>query len=187
MEAGYFTPPQQELIREFVDRRGGGLLFLGGRFAWPMAAGPARAWPTCFPSFCPTGKNTFHRDPATVELTPAGADSIITRLVDDPAKNIERWKKLPYLMDYQEAGTPKPGAAVLAEMNVQRPQDAFPGHGKLRPRPHRRGGQRRHVALADEPAAGRSDARHVLAATAALAGHGFAGPGCRHRAQSNAV
>jgi len=29
---------------------------------------------------------------------------------------LERWKKLPYLMDYQEAGTPKPGAAVLAEM-----------------------------------------------------------------------
>ena len=26
-------PPQQELIREFVDRRGGGLLLLGGRFA----------------------------------------------------------------------------------------------------------------------------------------------------------
>ena len=33
VEAGYFTPLQQELLREFVDRRGGGLLFLGGRFA----------------------------------------------------------------------------------------------------------------------------------------------------------
>ncbi len=32
VEAGYFTLPQQELIREFVDRRGGGVLFLGGRF-----------------------------------------------------------------------------------------------------------------------------------------------------------
>ena len=33
VEANYFTPTQQELIRDFVDRRGGGLLFLGGRFA----------------------------------------------------------------------------------------------------------------------------------------------------------
>src|SRR5271166_2921024 len=33
VEAGYFTPLQQELIREFVDRRGGGLLLLGGQFA----------------------------------------------------------------------------------------------------------------------------------------------------------
>jgi hypothetical protein len=53
-----------------------------------------------------------------VELTPVGTDNIITRLVEDPSRNVERWKKLPYLMDYQEAGTPKPGAVVLAEMNA---------------------------------------------------------------------
>src|SRR5579863_1872225 len=33
VEAGYFNPTQQELIREFVDRRGGGLLLLGGQFS----------------------------------------------------------------------------------------------------------------------------------------------------------
>ncbi len=33
VEAGYFTPTQQELLREFVDRRGGGMLFMGGRYA----------------------------------------------------------------------------------------------------------------------------------------------------------
>ena len=43
-------------------------------------------------------------------------DSIITRLVDDPAANAAKWKKLPYLMDYEDPGTPKPGAAVLANM-----------------------------------------------------------------------
>ena len=31
VEASYFTPAQQQLIHDFVDRRGGGLLFLGGR------------------------------------------------------------------------------------------------------------------------------------------------------------
>ncbi len=31
VEANYFTPAQQDLIQQFVDRRGGGLLFLGGR------------------------------------------------------------------------------------------------------------------------------------------------------------
>ena len=31
MEANYFTPAQKELIQQFVDRRGGGLLLLGGR------------------------------------------------------------------------------------------------------------------------------------------------------------
>jgi hypothetical protein len=38
--------------------------------------------------------------------------------MDDPAKNIDRWKKLAYLMDYQDAGTAKPGAAVLIQMNA---------------------------------------------------------------------
>src|SRR6202035_3878063 len=32
VEAGYFTPAQQEIIRQFVDRRGGGLLLVGGQF-----------------------------------------------------------------------------------------------------------------------------------------------------------
>jgi uncharacterized membrane protein len=120
VEAGYFTPRQQELIREFVDKRGGGLLFLGGRFALADGGWGASSDSELIPTFLPNGKNTFHRDPATAQLTPAGAESAVTRLVDDPAKNVERWKKLPYMMDYQEAGSPKPGATVLAEMNVGR-------------------------------------------------------------------
>jgi hypothetical protein len=72
------------------------------------------------PTILPNSRTTFHRDPATVELTNAGTDSPITRLMDDPEKNVERWKKLTYLMDYQDAGTPKPGATVLAELNTGR-------------------------------------------------------------------
>ena len=84
---------------------------------WRTASGAAPKLPRRCPSFFPTGRETFHRDPATVSLTPAGVDSVITRLVDDSARNIERWKKLPYLMDYQDPGKPKPGATVLAEMH----------------------------------------------------------------------
>jgi uncharacterized membrane protein len=120
VEAGYFTPRQQELLREFVDRRGGGLLFLGGRFALADGGWGASSVTELLPTFLPNGKSTFHRDPATAQLTSAGADSAVTRLVDDQAKNVERWKKLPYMMDYQDAGTPKPGATVLAEMNAGR-------------------------------------------------------------------
>jgi uncharacterized membrane protein len=123
VEAGYFTPRQQELLREFVDKRGGGLLFLGGRYALADGGWGASSVTELIPTFLPNGKNTFHRDPATAQLTDAGAESAVTRLVDDPVKNVERWKKLPYMMDYQEAGTPKPGATVLAEMSA--------GRGKL--------------------------------------------------------
>ena len=47
VEAGYFTPAQQEMIQQFVDRRGGGLLFLGGRARWPTAAIPRLRLPIC--------------------------------------------------------------------------------------------------------------------------------------------
>ena len=124
VNAGFFSPEQQQLIHEFVDRRGGGLLMLGGQFA--LADGNWNASPLLdlLPTNLPTSSPTFHReaDPksgtthTTAELAAAGVDNIITRLVDDPAENAAKWKKLPYLMDYQDPGTPKPGAAVLANM-----------------------------------------------------------------------
>ncbi|HTA44659.1 MAG TPA: vWA domain-containing protein [Bryobacteraceae bacterium] len=124
VEAGYFTPGQQELIRQFVDRRGGGLLFLGGQFALADGGWNATSLTDLFPTTLPTQPGTFHReaDPrngtahTTAELAPAGMDSIITRVVDDPAANAAKWKALPYLMDYEDPGVPKPGATLLANM-----------------------------------------------------------------------
>jgi uncharacterized membrane protein len=118
VEAGYFMPLQQELLREFVDRRGGGLLFLGGRFSLSDGGWNGSSLVDLLPTILPNNRNTFHRNPAFAELTAAGSDSPITRLMDDPAKNIDRWKRLTYLMDYQDAGTPKPGATVLAQLNA---------------------------------------------------------------------
>ena len=74
------------------------------------------------PVTLPTTKGTFQRDPATAQLTDAGADSMITRLAEDPAQNAERWKKLPYMMNYQDPGKPKPGAATLLNMTVNNRQ-----------------------------------------------------------------
>ncbi len=117
VDAGYFTPAQQQLIRDFVDRRGGGLLFLGGRQSLADGVWGGSEVAPVLPVILPEARDTFHRDPATVSLTPAGMDSVITRLVDDSVGNADRWKKLPYLMDYQDPGKPKPGATVLAEMH----------------------------------------------------------------------
>jgi uncharacterized membrane protein len=119
VEASYFTPAQRELIRQFVDRRGGGLLLLGGRFALADGGWGVSSLADVLPTVLPDGKNTFHVNPANAQLTVAGADSNITRLVDDPVANAERWKKLPYLMDYQNPGAPKPGALVLANLEVE--------------------------------------------------------------------
>jgi hypothetical protein len=118
VDADYFTPLQQELLREYVDRRGGGILFLGGRSSLSDGGWGASSMNELLPTFLPAGRKNFHRNPAMVELTAAGVDSPITRLLDDPAKNAERWKKLTYLADYEDAGSPKPGATVLADLHA---------------------------------------------------------------------
>ena len=53
-------------------------------------------------------------------MTAQGLNSPITQLLDDPAKNAQRWKKLTYLADYEDAGAPKPGATVLADLHAGR-------------------------------------------------------------------
>jgi uncharacterized membrane protein len=118
VEAGYFTQEQRDLIREFVDRRGGGLLMLAGRSALSDGGYDATPFPDLLPVTLPHHAGTFKRDPANVQLTPAGRDSLICRLEEDPGANVTRWKNLPYLANYQDVGAPKPGALVLAEMTT---------------------------------------------------------------------
>jgi uncharacterized membrane protein len=121
--ADYFTPLQQELLREYVDRRGGGILFLGGSSSLSDGGWGASSLSQLLPTFLPPGNHNFHRNSATVELTAAGIDSPITRLLADPEKNSERWRKLTYLADYEDPGSPKPGATELVDM--------YAGHRKL--------------------------------------------------------
>jgi uncharacterized membrane protein len=117
VEASYFTPAQQDLIREFANRRGGGILFLGGRATLSDGGYPHSPLAELLPVKLLDRKETFHRDPATFELSPLGRDSIICRLEEQADKNVERWKKMPVLADFQEVGEAKPGAVVLADVN----------------------------------------------------------------------
>jgi len=130
VEAAYFSPVQQDLITQFADRRGGGILFLGGDASLADGGWGDSSMAPLLPVTLPAHKGTFvradlsrqaidqPRGQAYTALAPAGGDSIITRLVDDPAANAKKWHTLPWLMDYQDAGVPKPGAAVLANVLV---------------------------------------------------------------------
>ena len=124
VEAAYFSPAQQEMIRQFVDRRGGGLLFLGGRASLADGGYKQQPFDDLLPVILPSGKNTFVRDMVEADLTASGKDSLICRVEEDPDANADRWSRFPLLANYQDAGKVKPGAVELAQMDV-------PGHGKL--------------------------------------------------------
>jgi len=113
VEASYFTPTQQQLIHDFVDRRGGGLLFIGGRASLSDGGYQNSMMADLIPVQLIPSKGTFHRDFTGQELTQQGAESSICRLADNPAQNAEIWKKMPQMANYQDVGEPKPGATTL--------------------------------------------------------------------------
>ena len=118
VEVGYFTPTQQQLIRDFVDRRGGGVLFMGGRASLSDGGYPNSPVADLIPVTLPPGKGTFHQmEFVPAELTSAGRESILTRLDEKPERNVQRWKEMPKLYNWQEVGEPKPGATTLLNVN----------------------------------------------------------------------
>jgi uncharacterized membrane protein len=115
-EAAALTPAQHDMIREFVSRRGGSLLMLGGRRGITDGGwGPtsvAEVLPVRLPEL---DGPSFVREPAKAVLAPAGRTSAMTRLEADDRANEASWAELPELADFQTLGERKPGAEILLE------------------------------------------------------------------------
>jgi uncharacterized membrane protein len=115
VEANYFSNEQQAIIRDFADKRGGGVLFLAGRFALSDGAYAKTPLAEMMPLHLTTEKS-WSRDFATASLTDAGRESVICRIEEERDKNIARWQKMPQIANYALMGTPKPGAVVLMDV-----------------------------------------------------------------------
>jgi hypothetical protein len=116
VEVGYFTASQQQAIRDFVDRRGGGLLFIAGRASFTDGGWNNSPLADLIPTQLPTARNGLKREFSSVALTQQGAQSTLLRLDENPAKNAEAWKKIPQIANYQDIGEPKPGATTLLDV-----------------------------------------------------------------------
>jgi len=113
VEASYFTPAQQDLIREFANRRGGGVLFLAGRASLAEGGWARSNAAEMFPVRLPGTPPTFFRDFSVPELTAAGKESVLCRLEDNADRSAVRWGKMPGVANYQVVGEVKPGAVEL--------------------------------------------------------------------------
>jgi hypothetical protein len=115
---------QLRLLRDFVARRGGGFMVVGGLeesfIDSPLAdVLPVEMIPESrLPSYLQGGPRRGDH-PAGGEyaarLTGDGQHSAILRLAPQPGQNRERWQKLPNLQGVYVSGRAKPGAAVLLE------------------------------------------------------------------------
>lgn len=115
-EATALNPEQHEMLKNFVDRRGGGLLMLAGRDGLSDGGWGRVPVAQTLPARLPEGTaKTFGQTSVTAKLTIYGAESPISRFDDDPRKNATAWSGLPPLADLQPLGPLKPGAVVLLE------------------------------------------------------------------------
>jgi len=119
-EAAALTPAQQRMIADFVSRRGGGLLMLGGRRGLADGGWGSTVLADVLPAKLPVlNSASFIRYQAKVFLTEDGRRSLVTRLERDDDANVASWNQMPDIMDFQYLDEPKPGAITLLEAEVQ--------------------------------------------------------------------
>jgi uncharacterized membrane protein len=136
LEAASLTGDQLRMISEFVDRRGGGLLMLGGprSFAEGGYAGTAVAdvLPVVLDRNKLQAKGSVMR--LTVKPTRAGNATAVTQLGATEAASAERWNTLPVVTAVNHIDGVKPGATVLLtgtdEARAERPMLIFQRYGR---------------------------------------------------------
>jgi uncharacterized membrane protein len=113
VEASYFSQGQLKLIADFVSRRGGGLLVLGGRRALTQGGYGDTPMAELLPVVLDGGRVDGIRADVNVRPTAAGYGHPIGQIAagdDAPA-----WERLPPLTVLHPIYRAKPGAATLLE------------------------------------------------------------------------
>ena len=118
IEASFFTHDQLGMLAEFVSRRGGGLVALGGRRALAeggYAGTPlAEALPVVLDTPVRRDTGGFFAE-VTVTPTPFGLTHPVAQLDSADGDQAARWERLPALSVVNPLTELKPGASLLLE------------------------------------------------------------------------
>ena len=114
VEAGHFSPGQLKLIADFVSRRGGGLLVLGGRRALTQGGYGNTPVAELLPVVLDSARIDAILAEVTVRPTPTGYSHPIGQLAAGGA-DATSWEKLPPLTVLHPLYQVKPGASILLE------------------------------------------------------------------------
>lgn len=114
IDAQFFSPDQLRMIRDFVERRGGGLLLLGGPKSFEEGAWKETAIADLSPVYLANAADIIGSDSYQWEPTTEGWLTPWTRLRDSESEERETRRALPALLGINRVGAPKPAATVLA-------------------------------------------------------------------------
>ena len=137
IEAGAFTGDQLRMIGEFVERRGGGLLMLGGSRSFSEGGYAGTPVADALPVVIDRVARSLDELPVSrLKLRPtrAGEAHAITQIAATEAASIARWNSLPVLTSVNPLKTLKPGATLLLsgtdENRRTQPVLAFQRYGR---------------------------------------------------------
>jgi uncharacterized membrane protein len=136
LEAAALTGDQLRMIAEFVDRRGGGLLMLGGPRSFAEGGYVGTAVADVLPVVLERGnvqaKGTVSR--MSAKPTRAGMATAVTQLAATEAASTEKWNSLPGITTVNRVTAVKPGATVLItgtdESRAERPLLVYQRYGR---------------------------------------------------------
>jgi uncharacterized membrane protein len=127
VEAASFSPEQLRMLADFVNKRGGGLLMLGGRrsFAEGGWAGTpvGEVLPVEFESGGPRNNTAPFFTQLSVQPTRAGVSFPVTQLADVEKTSGTKWNDLPPVSSVNRVRLVKPGATVLLTGSTSTRQD----------------------------------------------------------------
>ena len=116
VEAGAFTGDQLRMIGEFVERRGGGLLMLGGERAFAEGGYAGTPVADALPVTLERQAREDQNPPISrvkVRPTRAGEGHALSQIAPTEAASLKRWTELPSLISVNTIRGLKPGATVL--------------------------------------------------------------------------
>jgi uncharacterized membrane protein len=126
VEAASFSPDQLRMLADFVGKRGGGLLMIGGRRSFEEGGWAGTPVAEVLPVELEGGGGRG-KDPeavfVSVRPTRAGATFPVTQLADSEKASNARWNDLPRLSTVNPVRLAKPGATVLLTGEDDRRQD----------------------------------------------------------------
>jgi uncharacterized membrane protein len=116
IEATFFTFDQLKAVEQFVFRRGGALLALGGSKAFNAGGFGNTPLADLLPIYLNGVKETSSES-QTFRAAPAdrGRDHPAARLVDQPDANAKAWEQMPAITLPEVITETKPGASVILE------------------------------------------------------------------------
>ena len=122
VEAASFTPEQLRMIADFVNKRGGGLLMLGGRRSFAEGGWGGTPVGDVLPVVIETANAKYFSE-VQAKPTRAGATFPVTLIAGDEKASSAKWNDMPPVTTVNAIRQAKPGATVLLTGVDNRKQD----------------------------------------------------------------